>query len=92
MINYTMRSLFTDLKNTAANQPDKIALLDNNGRTLTYLQLLNQIESTHARLSSIGMIPGDDVLVALMPNAIETVILFLASLRGGYLYAPLPCM
>lgn len=89
-MNTITRSLVVDLEKLAFRQPDKDALLDGSGRTVTYRGLLDQVERAHAWFSSIGMRPGD-VLVALMPNTIETVIYFLASLRGGYAYAPLPC-
>lgn len=85
-----MRSLIADLAKLTSHQADKVALLDGSGRMLTYRGLSDQIEQAHAWLVSIGMRSGDTV-IALMPNAIETVILFLASLYGGYSYAPLPC-
>ncbi|HLB41804.1 MAG TPA: class I adenylate-forming enzyme family protein [Gammaproteobacteria bacterium] len=89
-MNMKIRSLFADLSKLVSHQPDKIALLDGDGRTVTYLGLSEQIEHAQAWLAATGMQPGD-TLIALMPNAIETVILFIASLRGGYTYAPLPC-
>src|SRR3990167_9011753 len=89
-MNTKIRSLFVDLSKLASYQPDKIALLDVDGRTITYLGLLKQIEQAQAWLATIGLQPGD-TLIALMPNAIETIILFLACLRGGYTYAPMPC-
>ncbi|HLB43368.1 MAG TPA: class I adenylate-forming enzyme family protein [Gammaproteobacteria bacterium] len=89
-MNTKIRSLLVDLSKLASYQPDKIALLDVDGRTITYLGLLKQIEQAQAWLTSIGLQPGD-TLIALMPNAIETIILFIASLRGSFTYAPLPC-
>ena len=85
-----MRSLIADLARLTSRQPDKIALLDSSGRTVTYRDLSDQVERARAWLLSIGLCPGD-TLVVLMPNAVETVILYLASLCGGYAYAPLPC-
>lgn len=84
-----IESFFIDLSATTEIK-SKIALLDAYGRTLTYQQLLNNIESAHVWLNSIGLKPGNTV-IALLPNCIETTILFLASLRAGLIYAPLPC-
>jgi acyl-CoA synthetase (AMP-forming)/AMP-acid ligase II len=84
------RSLFLDLERIAASQPDKVALLDINGRKITYRHLLSNIECAHAWLNKMGLQRGDS-LIALLPNALETAILFLASLRAGLVYAPLPC-
>ncbi|EKD71474.1 MAG: hypothetical protein ACD_46C00181G0039 [uncultured bacterium] len=89
-MNTQIRSFIADFAKLVAYQPDKIALLDGNGRTVTYVGLANQIECAQAWLATIGLQPGD-TLIALMPNAIETIILFLACLRGGYTYAPMPC-
>lgn len=85
-----MRSLKADLARLTSLQPDKIALFDGVGRAVTYRSLSDHIRQAHTWLASMGMQPGD-TLIALMPNAIETVLLFLASLHGGYTYAPLPC-
>lgn len=82
--------VWNDLVKISTHQPDKIALLDRDGRSLTYSQLLEHVDRAHASLALWGLSPGDTV-IALLPNAIETVILFLASLRGGFTYAPLPC-
>lgn len=86
----TSPSLFSELNNIAKNTPNQIALLDTMDRALTYSDLIKQVEQAHAWLNAIGVKPGD-ALVALLPNAVETAVLFLASLRGGFIYAPLPC-
>jgi acyl-coenzyme A synthetase/AMP-(fatty) acid ligase len=83
-------SLFTELNVIAEKKPDQVALLDSNERQVSYQQLLMLVERAHAWLNSLGLKAGDS-LIALLPNAIETAILFLASLRGGFIYAPLPC-
>ena len=86
----SIRSFTTDFMRLADKQPDKVALLDAEGRSLTYRQLADHVENAQALLSTYGVKSGDTV-VALLPNAMETIIMFLASLRGGYTYAPLPC-
>lgn len=85
-----INALFTTLNSIATLHPDDIALLDANGRTLTYTQLLDQVTRAQTLLNMMNLRPGDS-LVALLPNAIEIIILFLASVRGGFSYAPLPC-
>jgi acyl-CoA synthetase (AMP-forming)/AMP-acid ligase II len=85
-----MSGLIADLARLTSHQPDKVAMLDANARQLTYREMVDQIEQAQGWLHAQGLRPGD-ALVALMPNAIETVVLFLASMRGGYTYAPLPC-
>ncbi len=89
-MNNLMRSFLTDFSRSVARQPDRPALLDREGRVVTYRKLADLVENAQALLASRGMQPGD-TLMALLPNAVETLIMFLASLRGGYTYAPLPC-
>ena len=86
----SVRSLISDLIRLAGKQPDKVAILDAEGRDLTYRKLMDHVENAQALLTKLGIKSGDTV-VALLPNAIETLIMFLACLRGGYTYAPLPC-
>ena len=82
--------LFAGLTEISEKQANQTVLLDANERTLTYQQLMLYIERAHGWLNSIGLKAGDS-LIALLPNAIETTVLFLASLRGGFIYAPQPC-
>ncbi len=84
-----MKSLFFDLSEIAKDT-DQIALLDSNDRVVTYRQLVDFVDRAHGWLNSMGLKSGD-ALIALLPNSIETIILFLASLRAGLVYAPLPC-
>ena len=85
-----IHSFIIDFTYLANKQPDKLAVLDGEGRKLNYRELANYVENAQAFLSKLGMKSGD-TLVTLLPNAIETLIIFLACLRGGYIYAPLPC-
>lgn len=70
--------------------PSKVALFDSEGRILTYRKLANSVSHAQSLLVRGGVKPGDTI-VALLPNAIETLVIFLACLRGGFTYAPLPC-
>ena len=89
-MNNPLRSFLADFARLVVRQPDKPALLDSEGRIVTYRKLADYVENAQALLASHDMRPGDAVM-ALLPNAVETLIMFLASLRGGYTYAPLPC-
>lgn len=83
-------SIANDLMKFSSVHPDKIALFDDNGRTVSYHQLLNYVLRMQFWLELKGLKPGDAIM-GLLPNTIETAIIFLASLRGGFIYAPLPC-
>lgn len=85
-----MHSFNEDFNELVSVQPDKVAILDKNKQVLTYRELSIEIAKAQTWLMEIGMCPGD-TLIALMPNAIETAIVFLACIRGGFTYAPLPC-
>lgn len=89
-MNNPLRSFLTDFSRLVDKQPGKHVILDGAGRVITYRRLADYVENAQALLARQGMQTGDTV-VALLPNAIETLILFLASLRGGYTYAPIPC-
>jgi acyl-CoA synthetase (AMP-forming)/AMP-acid ligase II len=67
-----------------------VALLDENGRVLTYRQLDRESDRMLAFLHEAGLGKGETV-VSLMPNSLEAFLLFLACLTGGLRYAPLPC-
>lgn len=86
----SISSFKADFDELATQYPKKIALLDHLGRTITYQDLAEQVKQASVWLGSTPLEPGD-CFIALMPNAIETVIIFLASLQGGYTYVPLPC-
>ncbi|MDX2345534.1 MAG: class I adenylate-forming enzyme family protein [Legionella sp.] len=80
----------TEFREIVACQPNKIALLGPDNTTLTYLEFNHQIEQACNWLSTLGLKSGDRLMVVL-PNAIETAVVFLASVMMGYVYAPLPC-
>ena len=82
--------LVHELDQIARKHSDDIAFLDHVGRALSYQNLMRQIGYAQGWLNSMGLNPGDSVVV-MLPNAIETLVLFLACVRGGFIYAPLPC-
>ena len=57
---------------------------------LTYQQVAGLMDRYLAFFQHHGLKPGD-VIFSLMPNTAETLILFLATLKGGYGLAPVPC-
>jgi acyl-CoA synthetase (AMP-forming)/AMP-acid ligase II len=85
-----VNSFIDDLASTVHECPDKIALLDARGRQVSYGELFKLINAAHAFLASRGLKPRD-ALVALLPNSIEAIVVFLACMRGGFSYAPMPC-
>ncbi len=85
-----LHTFVKEFKRIVTGKPNHIALLDSTGKTLTYFELDKEIEKACTWLGSLGVKPGDK-LITVLPNSIETAILALASLLGGYIYAPLPC-
>ncbi|MDY7021714.1 MAG: AMP-binding protein, partial [Cyanobacteriota bacterium] len=57
--------------------PNTVALIDIEGRTLTYLSLYQQIQSIGIQLKSINISRNDRVAVAL-PNGAEMAVAFLS--------------
>jgi acyl-CoA synthetase (AMP-forming)/AMP-acid ligase II len=88
--NLPVRSLLEDFEQIARQEAATVALTDEIGRSLTYRQVDRECDRMLAFLHQRGVRRGNTV-VALMPNAIETFLLFLACLRGGMRYAPMPC-
>lgn len=85
-----LSTFIAGFKKNVSSKPNDTALLNSAGRTLTYLELDMEIEKACAWLGTLGLKSGDKLL-AVLPNSIETAIVVLASLLGGYIYAPLPC-
>lgn len=83
-------TFFSEFDHLVSQHPERIALMDLHDHSVTYLQLQQQVEHIHAWLVSID-IKQNDTVVALLPNSIECAVIFLACLRGGFIYAPLPC-
>ncbi len=72
------------------NSPAFIVGDDLNGRVITYLELSVLLNQCLSFFQSKGLKPGSTILT-LMPNTVETLVLFLASIKGGYNFSPLPC-
>lgn len=80
------QTMYTLLQSHAHARPDAHALRDSS-RRLTWAQLLEWTDAVAADLASAGLRKGSRVSVWL-PNRIETVIVFLACSRNGYICNP----
>jgi cyclohexanecarboxylate-CoA ligase len=72
----------------AATTPDRAALHDEHGRTLTFRELHDESEATAVALAGLGVGPGSRVAWQL-PTRMSTVLVMLALARLGALQAPL---
>ncbi len=82
-----------DFANIVKEQPNAIALVINDNLEqyeVTYCELLFKIKQCIRLFENQGLKPGDTI-ATLLPNALETVIVFLATLAGGFGFAPQPC-
>lgn len=77
------------IRSAAAAQPDKIAVRDASGATLTYAELLDRAARVAGFLAARGVRRGDVVTVCL-PNWCDTVVIFLAAMQIGAVVNPVP--
>jgi acyl-CoA synthetase (AMP-forming)/AMP-acid ligase II len=74
-----------DLTAWAARQPDKTAVVDSAGRTLTYAQMEARSNRIAHLLRGIGLVRGDHVAI-LAENTVEVFPVVWAAQRTGLLY------
>ena len=72
----------------AQDNPDKIALMDDLGSSLTYWNMINRIEAIAEALQNAGIVGGSRVLV-FQRAASDWVCSMLAVMRIGGIYVPL---
>jgi acyl-coenzyme A synthetase/AMP-(fatty) acid ligase len=92
-MNVSTESFAIDFARLVDSQPDAVAVIVGGSltpRTITYASLDNLIDRCIGEFAQRGLSPGDTVL-ALMPNSSEAFVAFLACIKGGYGFAPLPC-
>lgn len=92
MIN-NIRSFAEDFQQLAEAQPENPAFIidrELNPVTVNYGQLNRLVNQCLALFEEMELTPRDTIL-SLMPHAAETLVLFLASIKGGYGFAPLAC-
>ncbi len=85
-----VQSFVAGIESRAERHPSVTAIVSESHAELSYRQLDEAIDRALAFLQDYGLSFGDTVL-ALMPNSLETVLIFLACLKGGLRFAPLPC-
>jgi acyl-coenzyme A synthetase/AMP-(fatty) acid ligase len=81
---------FSQIVKIRSNSPALINGKSEEENFISYKEFSNLINRTISLFQKKGIYPGDTVL-SLMPNSIETLILFFASMKGGYKFAPLEC-
>jgi len=79
-------TLFTLLREHARNRSSAVALRDPYSR-LTWSEVLDEVEHVAETLHRTGLGTGDRVAVWL-PSRVESVIIFLACARNGYICCP----
>src|SRR5579871_853738 len=84
-----IQSFTADFQRLVNDHREATAVIDENGGTLSYGQLDDLTDRMLGYLNGLGLGAGD-TLLALMPNAVETALVFLACLKGGLRFAPLP--
>ncbi|ANZ41043.1 acyl-CoA synthetase [Lentzea guizhouensis] len=70
------------LWNTASEQPDLTALVDPGGREITYRELAAEANRYGRGFQSLGLTPGDSI-VLMLPNSAELVAVYFAAYQTG---------
>lgn len=85
-----LRSFDKDFSALLASKSGATVLIDEEtGREFSWVQLDDMVSQVHSWLTGDGVRPGE-VVLSLLPNSVEALVLFLACMRYGYGYAPLP--
>jgi acyl-CoA synthetase (AMP-forming)/AMP-acid ligase II len=91
MLNKTqIRPFVHDFTQLVNEQPHLALCTDENGISINYSEFLSLIKRMLTWLQEKGLKHGDTV-VTMLPNSVESIILFFACLSGGLRYAPIPC-
>ncbi|HEA53522.1 hypothetical protein LCGC14_0778420 [marine sediment metagenome] len=83
---WTSDTMYSLLRKHASRQPDSWAVRDSQ-RRLSFGQLVEAVDTLAARLHNHGLVSGDRVCVWL-PNCVESIVVFLACARNGYVCNP----
>lgn len=83
-------NLLEHLHKISKSEPDRICLLNPDGTSLSYAELLSVIERAHNYFHDNEISSTNPILV-LLPNGIDQAVLFLAASVKGFSYAPLAC-
>jgi long-chain acyl-CoA synthetase len=83
-------NMYQVLKENAVNNPDKIGVVDINGKPYTYMQVLEKTDQFASYLAKKYNIKKGSHIALLLYTSIEYVISFLASQKLGAVIIPLP--
>jgi long-chain acyl-CoA synthetase len=76
------------LWNIAAQEPDRVAVIDPDGSALTYGELAASADRIARGLQELGLAPGD-VVAGLLPNGSQALALFFAAIQAGLYVVPI---
>ena len=85
-----VRDFLYDFSELVKEQRHEIICTDEDGNDLSYLDFFILVKKMTSWLRSLGMNPGD-TLVVMLPNSVEFVLLFFSCLMGGMRFSPIPC-
>src|SRR5712672_899844 len=83
----TARQLTDYLHGSAARFPNRLAVVDSNGSSVTYADLDRQVDALAGFLSAQGVKQGDRVGVVL-PKSIPAVVALFGIMKAGAAYVP----
>jgi long-chain acyl-CoA synthetase len=75
------------LWNIAAGTPDSLAVVEPDGRTVSYAELAARADQYGRGLRALGLRPGDCV-AGMLPNSTEALALFFAAIQTGLYVVP----
>ena len=75
------------LWNIAGEQPDRVAVVDPDGRQISYATLARTADQYARGLRAAGLHPGDTV-VLLLPNGVDLLALYFAAFQTGLYVVP----
>jgi len=81
---------FDQITDKNFNQPFILVGSDIARQEYTYGQISQLVTRCINLLTRLEIKP-DDIIVSILPNSLEAAIIFLACLKGGYNYFPIPC-
>lgn len=86
-----LRNFSYDFNRLVEQNKNQIAILKRDSDfQLTYNDLDNFINKTVTLFYQKGLKPGDSI-ISILPNSPEKMVLFLATIKGGFGFAPLTC-
>lgn len=87
---HEFRKNFHSLVIEKGSSPAFIVTTDINSFTISYSELDRLLDRCINLFQKNKLNPGD-VILTILPNKIETILIFLAAMKGGYVFSPAPC-